>query len=203
MTGRPTLIIFARAPRLGTVKRRLARGVGAMAALRFHRGQLFALARGVGRDRRWRTELAVTPDGTARRGARWPAAIARRAQGGGDLGARMGRALARHRPLAVLVGCDIPGIRAADIAAAFRALRAGAPAVFGPAEDGGYWLVGLGARRPAAPFAGVRWSTGTTLAESIARIPGPRHPTLVRRLRDVDTAADLAMLRMRGGTCTR
>ena len=80
MAGRPTLIIFARAPRLGTVKRRLARGVGAMAALRFHRGQLFGLARGVGRDRRWRTELVVTPDATARRGARWPAGIARRTQ---------------------------------------------------------------------------------------------------------------------------
>src|SRR5947209_1270059 len=35
-----TLIVFARAPRLGTVKRRLARGIGAMAALRFYRGQL-------------------------------------------------------------------------------------------------------------------------------------------------------------------
>ncbi len=200
MPKRNTLIIFARAPRLGTVKRRLAGGVGAAAALRFHRGQLFALARRLGRDRRWRTELVVTPDATARRGARWPAGVPRRPQGGGDLGARMQRALARHRPLAVLIGCDIPGIRAGDIAPAFRALRAGAPAVFGPAEDGGYWLVGLGARRPARPFAGVRWSTETTLAETLARIRGPRRPALVRRLRDVDTAADLAMLRLRKRT---
>lgn len=193
---RDTLIIFARAPRLGRVKRRLARGVGQLAALRFHRGQLHALARRLGRDRRWRTVLAVTPDATARRGARWPAGLARHPQGGGDLGRRMARALGRHRPLAVLVGCDIPGIGAADIAAAFRALRAGAPAVFGPAEDGGYWLVGLGARRPAAPFAGVRWSTAETLADTLANLPraGRRAPVLVRRLRDVDTAEDLAML---------
>jgi hypothetical protein len=194
---RPTLILFARAPRLGTVKRRLARGIGQPAALRFHRGQLGALCRGLGRDRRWRTVLAVTPDGTARRGTRWPPGLPREPQGSGDLGARMGRALARHRPLAVLIGCDIPGIRAADIAAAFRALRAGAPAVFGPAEDGGYWLVGLGARRPPAPFARVRWSTAHTLADTRANIRGSaaRPVVLLRRLRDVDMPADLAMLR--------
>lgn len=194
---RDTLIIFARAPRLGTVKRRLARGIGQVAALRFHRGQLLDLARRLGQDRRWRSVLAVTPDAAARRGARWPAGLPRHPQGGGDLGRRMARALGRYRPLAVLVGCDIPGIGAADIAAAFRALRAGAPAVFGPAEDGGYWLVGLGARRPAAPFAGVRWSTAETLADTLANLPraGRRAPVLVRRLRDVDTAEDLAMLR--------
>lgn len=188
---RDTLILFARAPRHGTVKRRLARAVGAAAALRFHRGQLLSLARGLGRDRRWRTVLAVTPDATAVRGTRWPAGIPRHGQGSGDLGTRMGRALARHRPLAVLIGSDIPGIGAADIAAAFRALRAGAPAVFGPAEDGGYWLVGFGARRPAAPFAGVRWSTAEALADTLANFRGARRPALVRRLRDVDTAADL------------
>jgi glycosyltransferase A (GT-A) superfamily protein (DUF2064 family) len=168
-----------------------------MAALRFHRGQVAALARRLGRDPRWRTVLAVTPDGAARRGTRWPAGLPRHAQGRGNLGTRMARALGRHRPLAVLIGADIPGIRPGDIAAAFRALRAGAPAVFGPSEDGGYWLVGLGPRRPAAPFAGVRWSSATTLAESLARIPGPRPPALLRRLRDVDTAADLAMLHPR------
>jgi hypothetical protein len=193
---RATLVLFARAPRLGTVKRRLARGVGAPAALRFHRGQLLDLARRLGRDRRWRTVLAVTPDATAHRGTRWPAGIPRRGQGRGDLGARMARALAPHR-LAVLVGSDIPGIRPGDIAAAFRALRAGAPAVFGPARDGGYWLVGLGPRRrPPAPFAGVRWSTGHALADTLRNCRGdPRPPALVRALRDVDTAEDLAALR--------
>ncbi|MCO6418186.1 hypothetical protein JYK14_18745, partial [Siccirubricoccus sp. KC 17139] len=57
-----TLILFARAPRLGRVKRRLAAGIGPLAALRFHRAQLATLIRRLGRDRRWRTELALTPD---------------------------------------------------------------------------------------------------------------------------------------------
>jgi rSAM/selenodomain-associated transferase 1 len=178
-----TLIVFARAPRLGQVKRRLAREVGAVAALRFHRTQLARLLRGPGRDKRWRTELAITPD-RLRGSWRRPTVP----QGAGDLGQRMARALGRHRR-AVLVGCDIPGLRAADIAAAFRALGR-AHAVFGPAADGGYWLVGFGPRRPPAPFAGVRWSTEHALADTLARC-APHPVALLRRLRDVDTAADL------------
>jgi rSAM/selenodomain-associated transferase 1 len=182
------VILFARAPRLGAVKRRLARGIGAMAALRFYRAQLARTLR-LARDPRWRVELAVTPDHGA---ARWPRGIARVPQGRGDLGARMGRALGRHRR-AVLVGSDIPGLARADIAAAFRALGR-AQAVFGPAEDGGYWLVGLGPRRPARPFAAVRWSTEHALADTLANFAG-RRVALLRRLRDVDTAADLAAIR--------
>lgn len=184
--GRDTLIIFARAPRLGCGKRRLAAEVGDVAALRFHRGQLARLGRLFARERRWRTLLAVTPDG-----ARFPTALPRSCQGRGDLGQRMLRAMMPHRRV-VLVGCDIPGLGAADIAAAFRALRR-ADAVFGPAEDGGFWLVGFGPRRPPAPFAGVRWSTPQTLAETLARC-APRRVALLRPLSDVDSAADLHRL---------
>ncbi len=187
---RGLLVLFARAPRLGTVKRRLAREVGDAAALRFHRAMLASLARRLGRDRRWRTVLAVTPDR-----ARFPAwRLPRVSQGRGDLGERMARALARDRRRAVLVGSDIPGIRANDIAAAFRALDGRADAVFGPAEDGGYWLVGLGPRRPRDPFRGVRWSGPHALADTVANCRG-RRVALLRRLRDVDDAADLAAWR--------
>lgn len=186
-----TLVIFARAPRLGAVKRRLAKGIGARAALRFYVGQLAAVLRATARDRRWRTVLAVTPD---RAPARWPMAVPRVAQGRGDLGQRMLRAMRPHRRC-VLVGSDIPGVAASDIAAAFRALGR-ADAVFGPARDGGYWLVGLGPRRPAAPFAAVRWSTRHALADTEANFAG-RRLARVRTLRDVDTAADLVALRKR------
>jgi rSAM/selenodomain-associated transferase 1 len=182
-----TVIVFARAPRLG-VKKRLARGIGAMAALRFYRAQLAATVKQA-RDRRWRTVLAVTPDHAR---ARWPRGAARIGQGQGDLGQRMARALARYRR-AVLVGSDIPGLARADLAAAFRALGR-ADVVFGPAEDGGYWLVGQGPRRPARPFAGVRWSTPQALADTLANCTG-RRIALLRRLRDVDTADDLRAAR--------
>jgi glycosyltransferase A (GT-A) superfamily protein (DUF2064 family) len=100
----------------------------------------------------------------------------------------MRHAMRPHRRV-VLVGSDIPGIGRDDIAAAFRALGR-AQAVFGPAEDGGYWLVGLGPRRPAHPFADVRWSTAHALGDTLANFCG-RRIALLRTLRDVDTAADL------------
>ena len=95
----------------------------------------------------------------------------------------------------VLVGSDIPGLARSDIAAAFRALGR-AQAVFGPAEDGGYWLVGLGPRRPLRPFGVVRWSTAHALADTLANFHG-RRVALLRRLRDVDTAEDLRAVRRR------
>lgn len=191
--SRPTVILFARAPRLGTVKRRLARGIGDRAALRFYTATLAAVARPIVRDRRWRTLLAVTPAGARADWSRFvPRTTPRVAQARGDLGARMEGAMRGH-PRAVLAGTDIPGLGPADIAAAFRALGR-ADAVFGPAEDGGYWLVGLGPRRPHRPFAGARWSTEHALADTLANFCG-RRVALLRYRRDVDTAEDLAALK--------
>jgi uncharacterized protein len=184
---RNTVFVFARAPRLGAVKRRLAREIGARAALDFHRATLFALLRALAADRRFRTVLAITPD---RARFPLPVRVARVGQGDGDLGARMHRAasLVPHGH-AVIIGCDIPDARPADVLAAFGALGR-ADAVFGPAEDGGYWLVGLSPRRPARPFAAVRWSTAHALADTLANFR-PRRVAFLRTLRDVDTAADL------------
>ena len=162
---RDTVVVFARAPRLGAVKRRLAAEIGDRAALRFHTATLTRLLRMLCADRRFRTVLALTPD---RATLRMPPRVARMAQGSGDLGRRMARAFRRFPHCRVaLIGCDIPDANAADVAAAFRSLG-GADAVFGPAADGGYWLVGMTPRRPARPFAAVRWSTQHALADTLA-----------------------------------
>lgn len=190
MRARNTVIVFARAPRLGAVKRRLAREIGDRAALRFHLRTLGRLLRALAADRRFRTVLAATPD---RARMRWPATarpVARVGQGRGDLGVRMHRAFRRFpQTRVVLLGCDIPAAGPGDAAAAFRALGR-AEAAFGPAEDGGYWLVAMGPRRPANPFARVRWSTPHALADTLVNFGGRRVARL-RRLRDVDCAADL------------
>lgn len=179
-----TLIVFARAPRLGGVKRRLAAGIGRRAALRFHRINTESLIRLLGSDRRWRTMLAVTPEVW-----RWPTYPPRVTQRGHDLGARMANALGAAPPgPAILVGSDIPGITAEGIARAFRALGA-ADAVFGPARDGGYWLVGVrdkGLLRGL--FRNVRWSSEHALADTIANLPAGRRHALVDMLEDVDDA---------------
>lgn len=184
---RDVAIIFARIPRLGAVKRRLARDIGDRAALRFHAAALNRLIRTLARDRRFATVVALTPD---RGCVRLPARVRRVPQGTGDLGQRMDRAFHRFRRRRVaLVGCDIPDVAAHDLRAAFRALGR-ALAVFGPADDGGYWLVGMGPRRPARPFAAVRWSTPDALTDTRRNFAMHRS-VLLRTLRDVDTAADL------------
>lgn len=183
---RDTVVVFARAPRLGTVKKRLGRDIGARAALRFHRQTLLRLLRDLLADRRFRTVLALTPDGAP---DRLPVRVARIPQGPGDIGRRMDRACRRFpHGRVVIIGCDIPEARARDARAAFRAL-ASADAVFGPATDGGYWLVALGPRRPAKPFAAARWSTRHALADTLRNFPGRRIAHL-RELSDVDTLAD-------------
>lgn len=183
------LIVFAKTPIPGRVKRRLAADIGTVAAWRFYRGTVTTILRRLARDRRWRTLLAVTPDASARSGRCWSEGLVRVGQGSGDLGRRMDRALRRPTPGAVvLVGGDIPDIRCSDIVAAFDALGSH-DWVFGPAADGGYWLVGS-RRRPRFPyiFTGVRWSTQNALADTLAQLRGQSY-ALVRTLDDVDDGA--------------
>lgn len=191
-----TVVVFARAPRLGTVKRRLAKGMGERAALRFHTATLLGLLRSLLRERRFRTVLALTPDGAK---DRLPIRVVRIDQGGGDIGNRM-HTVCRRFSLGnvAIIGSDIPDANAADLHAAFRALGLH-DAVFGPAEDGGYWLVALGPRRPAQPFVNARWSTEHALADTLRNFRG-RRVALLRTLRDVDNAGDLPLA---GRPCIR
>lgn len=161
-----TLVIFAKAPRLGRVKTRLGRDIGMVRAWGFYRHALNRLIRRLAGDPRWRTVIAVAPD-TAVHDPVWPNGVGRMAQGSGDLGQRMQRVFDTLPPgPVVIIGADIPGIRPRHIADAFAALGSH-DAVFGPAEDGGYWLVGL-SRRPRVLqiFSGVRWSGPHALADT-------------------------------------
>jgi rSAM/selenodomain-associated transferase 1 len=190
------LVIFARTPAFGVGKRRLAAGAGELATLRFQRFMVADLRRRLGRDRRWRTWLAVTPDRDAL--GRGDAL----AQGGGDLGARLRRLLKTLPPgPVVIIGSDTPGVTPADIARAFHTLGA-ADAVFGPARDGGYWLIGLKrAPRRRDPFDGVRWSTSHALADTLANLDG-RPVARLRALEDIDDVDSLQRA-MKGGRCIR
>lgn len=182
---RPTLIVLAKAPRMGRAKTRLACGIGQTAALRFYRATLARTLRVLGHDPRWDKVLAVAPDGAL---AGWPREWRVVPQGGGDLGARMLRQLAAVSGPAILIGGDIPGVTSTAIGRAFSQLRRH-DVVFGPAEDGGYWLIGT--RRPprsVRALAGVRWSTAHALADSVAAL-GLR-AGFADILPDVDDATD-------------
>lgn len=190
----PRLVIMLKEPCPGRVKTRLGREIGSVRAAWWFRHQSQVLLRRVP-DPHWQTLLAVSPDRIGLESRVWPAELPRLPQGRGDLGARMARIFRSLPPGPVLIiGADIPGISRTHIARAFAALGSH-DAVFGPATDGGYWLVGL-KRTGAVPislFDGVRWSTAHTLADSIASIPDLT-VALTDTLDDVDTAADLRRL---------
>ncbi|AWY99810.1 hypothetical protein RHODOSMS8_00253 [Rhodobiaceae bacterium] len=184
------LVVMSKAPRMGNVKTRLARDIGATEALRFYKTNTNGLLRNVGDDPRWTTVIAAAPDVAAPESGFWPDEMPRVPQGSGDLGARMDRVMQMMPPgPVVLIGCDIPNVTDTRIASAFKALG-NHDAVFGPAEDGGYWLVGL-KRFPRVPsiFANVRWSTEHALADTRANLKGAR-VALLDTLPDIDTGTD-------------
>lgn len=181
-------------PRPGRVKTRLGREVGMVTAAWWFRHQVNGLLSRV-RDPRWQVVLAVAPDVAGLRSRVWSADLLRWPQGRGDLGDRMARMLrnAGGGP-ACVIGADIPGVTRQHVAEAFAALG-DHDAVFGPAPDGGYWLVGLKhpARQPAGFMKGVRWSTENALADTISTMPDYTIAQ-VATLQDVDTADDLHRL---------
>lgn len=193
------LILFVKAPRFGAVKTRLARDVGRLAAWTFQRRALATMLARLGRDPRWRLWIAITPDAFAAvpfrprppKGARIVP------QGPGDIGTRMAGAFARvfarafAQEPAVLIGADIPGIRARHVAEAFRKLGAH-DAVFGPAMDGGFWLIGFRRPPPKDVFAGVRWSGPHALADTLANLDGLNVAPPLETLADVDDGAGYA-----------
>ncbi len=191
------LVVFVKAPRLGTVKRRLAADIGDLAAWRFYRDNAAGLLRRLGRDRRWRTWLAITPDRAAGAKGAWPAGIDCFPQGPGDLGRRMARSLRILPPgPVVIIGSDVPAIAPDHVAQAFAALGR-CDAVFGPAPDGGYWLAGFRRRPPGFdPFRNVRWSSPHALADTLANLDRRWEVRLLDHLEDIDDGAAYARWRV-------
>ena len=191
------LIVFARAPRPGEVKTRLIERFGAAGAAAIYQQLLAATLRAAERSTLTARYLYCS-DAASRA---WfdaelsPQQWTVRVQCDGDLGLRMHDALQaalRAHPAAVLIGSDIPDIDEAHLHAAAGVLGAGADAVLGPSDDGGFYLVGL---REAADdvFNGVAWSSGSELDGVRARLRqrGWRWQEL-ETLFDVDTPADVA-----------
>ncbi len=184
-----TLVIFVKEPRLGRVKTRLARDIGTFKAWCFYRRTVRGLIKRVGVGP-WKTLICVSPDDY--RGSFFDKRFNIIPQGGGDLGQRMQHVFdtAGSGPL-VLIGGDIPGVNRLHIRKAFKALG-NHDAVFGPATDGGYWMVGMRRRRARiAPFKGVRWSTEHALKDTVSNISLTQRVDFVDLLSDVDTAEDL------------
>lgn len=185
------LIVFAKAPRPGLAKTRLIPALGPDGAARLA-CRLLAHAWHEGAAAGFdAAELCVSPDTDEPVFAALAAPLT--LQGDGDLGARMHRAFERVLAVhdaALLIGTDAPALIADRLREASAALQ-NADAVFVPALDGGYALVGL--RQPCeALFRDMRWSTSTVMAETRQRLQAASLDWVeLAPVNDIDEPADL------------
>ena len=180
------LVVFAKLPRMGTVKTRLAMHIGTVSAWAFAR-QCIKTITPITKDFRWKCWLAISPDTALHQSNLWPKNHGFIAQGTGDLGERMARVIRNMPPgPVVIIGTDTPAIRPKHVASAFHALGSD-DIVFGPSIDGGYWLLGM-KRRPVFKeiFKSVNWSTKSALENTIANLPTQWSYKLLEPLEDID-----------------
>jgi rSAM/selenodomain-associated transferase 1 len=193
-----TLGLFAKEPRPGQVKTRLAAATSPEWACQFAEACLFDV---VGRlaHVEARRVLAYAPRTAAPYFAQ---AVGDRftlaPQGDGDLGQRMAAFFTQQfragAEAVVLLGTDSPTVPLEFIERAFRELES-VDVVLGPATDGGYYLLGCARRLPPV-FDGVAWSTSDVLGQTIARLSEQEWPLAVLPpWYDVDTLDDWRMLR--------
>ena len=205
---RDVLGVFARYPEVGRVKTRLAAGIGAEAAARLYEAFVKDIANHL-QMRRERCVLAITPDHATARDwfeslageevETWPQPV-------GSLGDRLSAffsmTLQEESSRAVVIGSDSPSFPPVFVEEAFAELDQH-DVVVGPAEDGGYYLIGLHARvvrdRPGVVrtiFTGIDWGGPTVLAQTLERLrASDLRFTQLPVWYDVDSIKDLRRLR--------
>jgi uncharacterized protein len=200
MTTATRIAVFARAPVPGAAKTRLIPALGADGAARLHEVLIeHALAQatraGLGQVELWCAPDCAHPFFT-RCAQDYGASL--REQPPGDLGAKMLFAFEASRGPLLLMGSDCPSITAQDLADCARALADETDAVFLPAEDGGYGLVGA-ARPIPQMFAGVEWGGESVMAQTRDRLASLRlRWREVRTVWDVDRPGDIDRLAREG-----
>jgi rSAM/selenodomain-associated transferase 1 len=188
-----TLCVFAKRPRAGETKTRLAAELGAARAAELAScflADTWALVGSLG----WAEPVLATTDeklGTALVGVErvW-------LQGAGDLGQRMERVLRRalaRGGAAIALGADSPGLPARLLEEARLAL-AEHDAAIGPCHDGGFYLLALN-RCPEGLLGELPWSAPNTFERTVERLKRSRlSVATLSPWFDVDVPADLRRL---------
>lgn len=197
--GQPAILVVAKAPRPGFAKTRLAPllgddGCARLQAALIARAGRWAVASG-------RAFVAFTPDdGRDEVAALLPDDVELFAQRDGHLGERLAHAFAHvcslHDGPVLLVGTDQPTLAAHHVAAALDDLRDGVDVTFGPATDGGYYLLGARASHPAL-FAidPAAWGGPTVFERSLRSVlEAGLGAGWLRSERDLDEPADARAL---------
>lgn len=205
LLGQRKLLVLARYPETGRVKTRLIPFLGRDGATALHRRlvlRTIRVARRFCRQNGVDLELWYGATGEGASGVvetafhHWLGADLRcYCQSGPDLGARMASAIqAAFDPgttAVVLIGTDCPELTSEHLALAFEKLKS-ASVVFGPAHDGGYYLVGMNQPNPGL-FQGPVWGTETVLARSLQILRSQGTPyRLLPELHDLDRPDDWA-----------
>lgn len=203
--GRPpaaeTVVVFAKLPEAGTAKTRIAAGEGREGADAVYAELLAATAHSVASLPHYVAYADGEGPGELRR--LFPKAAGFIPQEGGTLGARLRnvflRLYAGGAERICAIGCDCPYLDAAGIREAFGHLAAGAQVVMGPAEDGGYYLVGC-SREGLPVFSATLWGTRHLLDETLRIVE--EHGlscSLLATLSDIDTMKDYRRWKEHGG----
>ena len=202
MRGPARLVLFARAPRAGAVKTRLAPLLTEQGAARLYHAFLEDAARAYLEPEAWEAVLAADPDAEDPDfirlfGAPWR----RQNQGSGDLGTRLVCAFeqefSRGAARVLAVGSDHPALRRRLVEEAFESLARGSQVVVVPAEDGGYCAIGL---TPGASlrevFRDIPWSSSSVLEVTLERTRSAGlHLEVLAPAYDVDRPEDIGRLR--------
>jgi uncharacterized protein len=198
MSGSRALLVFAKTPKAGKVKTRLLAAVSADVAAALHAACIEDTLR-LARRMRGCDAFMFAAGGTGyfRRLVKKQGSGARMQvlpQRGTDLGARMENAFRKcfamgYREV-VVIGTDTPWMGAGRVRGAFAVLKAN-DVVIGPAEDGGYYLLGM-RKMVAEIFWGIPWSTERVLKLTLKQIAALKlRRKLLRRDFDLDRPEDL------------
>jgi uncharacterized protein len=194
--NRRCVIVFVRAPQMGTVKTRLEKVIDPYMVLEIYR----CFAKDVIDTLKGSADavrVCFCPSEQKASVVDWLGeALDYFPQIGKNLGERMGNAFMetfnRGFQQAVLVGADIPDLPGAVIRDAFSAIERGEAAI-GPSRDGGYYLIGFGRNRfyPSI-FNNIRWGANNVFKETLAafqKLGVPLH--IGSKWRDIDEYEDL------------
>ena len=189
-TSDKVLLIFTRNPELGKVKTRLAGGVGDASALEIYK---FLLQHTVSITQNLSVDKQVFYSEKIRASDYWDEnTFSKKLQHGDDLGARMQKAFstafASGYKKAIIIGSDMYDLSQKDLEEAFSALD-DHDFVVGPAEDGGYYLLGMTFLKPEL-FSNKTWGTETVLKDTLADLSSESVKLLETR-NDVDYYEDI------------
>lgn len=184
------LIIFTRNPELGKGKRRLAATVGDPAAFEIYKF-LLAHTREITKDLNATKQVWYSEE--VQKNDDWDTAIYDKyAQEGEDLGLRMKIAFLeafKTHDHVIIIGSDMYDLNTADLENAFATLQTH-DAVIGPAEDGGYYLLGFTKKLVSGIFEDKEWGTASVLEKTLDNLKDVNYALLEER-NDVDYYDDI------------